>query len=278
MIRAVVSALKRIGAPLYIGLCSSRPIRDLIAPDLKKFGRCQYSPRGTGHSTEHSLQRLRKRNAIRGKDALVVGSQYGSEISLQWTKYDPRKIVAIDVITWPEQWSTISRLHPQIRFAGMDAMSLGFADSSFDLIYSQAVLEHITDVDRFFAESHRVLRKGGIFHADFGPLWHTFGGPHIGELQFDHLLLPWDEYLSKAKTIGNGWECWLVEGLFNRLRLEDYLEAFGKYFDIKFLFIIGSPEAEKFKKAHPVEWQALRSKHFESDLTVRLVSLTGVRR
>jgi len=224
------------------------------------------------------LHRLRRLNAILGKDVLVVGSQYGAEIPLEWLKYSPRKIVAIDIIPWPQEWSSICRLHPQIRFAGMDAMSLGFANSSFDLIYSEAVLEHITDMDRFFQESYRVLRRGGVFHADFGPLWHTCGGPHVGALEFDHLLMPWNEYLNKAKEVGNGWECWLERGLFNRLRLEEYLESFGKYFETKFLFVIGSPEAKRFKRSHPAKWRQLRERYSESDLMVRLVSLTGIRR
>lgn len=42
-----------------------------------------------------------------------------------------------------------------------DAESLPFADESFDLIIGHAVLHHLPDLDRAFAEFRRVLRPGG---------------------------------------------------------------------------------------------------------------------
>jgi SAM-dependent methyltransferase len=42
-----------------------------------------------------------------------------------------------------------------------DAESLPFADHSFDLVLGHAVLHHLPDLPRSFAEFHRVLRPGG---------------------------------------------------------------------------------------------------------------------
>jgi ubiquinone/menaquinone biosynthesis C-methylase UbiE len=43
-----------------------------------------------------------------------------------------------------------------------DAMgSLPFADGEVDLLTSRCVLEHVSDIDRFLAESARILRRGG---------------------------------------------------------------------------------------------------------------------
>ena len=42
-----------------------------------------------------------------------------------------------------------------------DAEELPFADASFDLVFGHAVLHHIPDLDRAFAEFARVLRPGG---------------------------------------------------------------------------------------------------------------------
>ncbi len=42
-----------------------------------------------------------------------------------------------------------------------DAELLPFADRSFDLVFGHAVLHHIPDLERAFAELHRVLRPGG---------------------------------------------------------------------------------------------------------------------
>jgi SAM-dependent methyltransferase len=42
-----------------------------------------------------------------------------------------------------------------------DAEALPFADRSFDLVLGHAVLHHLPDLDRSFAEFHRVLAPGG---------------------------------------------------------------------------------------------------------------------
>jgi SAM-dependent methyltransferase len=48
-----------------------------------------------------------------------------------------------------------------------DAESLSLADESFDLVFGHAVLHHIPDLERAFAEFSRVLRPGG---------WIAFAG------------------------------------------------------------------------------------------------------
>lgn len=57
-----------------------------------------------------------------------------------------------------------------------------YADGTFDVVYSNQVLEHVADHDRFFAELARVLAPGG-FAVHLFPLKHYV---HEG-----HLLLPW---------------------------------------------------------------------------------------
>ena len=42
-----------------------------------------------------------------------------------------------------------------------EAETLPFADASFDLVFGHAVLHHIPDLERAFAEFRRVLRPGG---------------------------------------------------------------------------------------------------------------------
>ncbi len=53
------------------------------------------------------------------------------------------------------------RLGLDVRAARADAESLPFADQSFDLVLGHAVLHHLPNLRRAFAEFHRVLRPGG---------------------------------------------------------------------------------------------------------------------
>ena len=49
----------------------------------------------------------------------------------------------------------------EVETAACDASALPFEDESFDLVLGHAVLHHLPDVDRAFAEFHRVLAPGG---------------------------------------------------------------------------------------------------------------------
>jgi SAM-dependent methyltransferase len=53
------------------------------------------------------------------------------------------------------------RLGLTVRAARADAESLPFGGESFDLVLGHAVLHHLPDLARAFAELHRVLRPGG---------------------------------------------------------------------------------------------------------------------
>jgi ubiquinone/menaquinone biosynthesis C-methylase UbiE len=57
--------------------------------------------------------------------------------------------------------SNAARLGLDVETAACDAAALPFEDESFDLVFGHAVLHHLPDLDRAFAEFHRVLRPGG---------------------------------------------------------------------------------------------------------------------
>jgi SAM-dependent methyltransferase len=56
---------------------------------------------------------------------------------------------------------TAARLDLEVRTVASGAEELPFPDESFDLVFGHAVLHHIPDVGRAFAEFRRVLRPGG---------------------------------------------------------------------------------------------------------------------
>jgi SAM-dependent methyltransferase len=50
----------------------------------------------------------------------------------------------------------------EVRTVASDAERLPFEAASFDFVFGHAVLHHIPDLERAFAEFHRVLRPGGV--------------------------------------------------------------------------------------------------------------------
>lgn len=48
-----------------------------------------------------------------------------------------------------------------------DLMNLSFHENSFDVVFSNDVLEHVPDVDRALSEVYRVLRPSGVFISTF---------------------------------------------------------------------------------------------------------------
>jgi ubiquinone/menaquinone biosynthesis C-methylase UbiE len=57
--------------------------------------------------------------------------------------------------------TTAAGLGLEVETAQTEAEELPFEDESFDLVFGHAVLHHIPDLDRAFAEFRRVLRPGG---------------------------------------------------------------------------------------------------------------------
>jgi SAM-dependent methyltransferase len=57
-----------------------------------------------------------------------------------------------------------------------------FREGSFDLVHANQVIEHVTDVDHFLSETHRVLRVGGIaiVSTENGSSWHNIMAAALG--------------------------------------------------------------------------------------------------
>jgi ubiquinone/menaquinone biosynthesis C-methylase UbiE len=74
-----------------------------------------------------------------------------------------RQVTATDIS--PEMLHTLERtakrLKVEVETEEADAEELPFADESFDLVFGHAVLHHIPDLDRAFAELCRVVVPGG---------------------------------------------------------------------------------------------------------------------
>ena len=59
-----------------------------------------------------------------------------------------------------------------------DAHDLPFADSTFDAVVCQAVLEHVLDPIRVVSEIHRVLVDGGLVYSEIPFMQQVHGGKY----------------------------------------------------------------------------------------------------
>jgi SAM-dependent methyltransferase len=76
-------------------------------------------------------------------------------------------------------------------FLRADGMALPFADATFDLVLSHAVIEHVADAARYLRECRRVLRPGGHVYLSTAP-YLSFAGAHLPRLRVPvplHLLV-----------------------------------------------------------------------------------------
>ncbi len=209
---------------------------------------------------------------------MILGVGAAAEADLL-TEVGVEHIVGTDLETHTTKWRTQrARLAGQgvaTTFTLMDGAQLGLAENSLDLVFSQSVLEHVVDMGSMLSEARRVLRPDGLFVAWFGPIWTTFGGPHVTELAYDHLLVDDRELCARARRVGDGWEHWLENGLFNRFAYQQYLDAFAEHFDIEWLAVAGSGDGAAYRDEHPAVWERLLENYTEFDLLTRLVGVVA---
>lgn len=69
-----------------------------------------------------------------------------------------------------------------------DAQDLPFEDSSFDVVIMDAVLEHIPDVGKAFAEVGRILKPKGVFigYVAFMECFHEISYSHLSFKALEH--------------------------------------------------------------------------------------------
>jgi SAM-dependent methyltransferase len=109
-------------------------VRKLLGPYPGPFARSLEIGAGTGYFTLHLLA------------AGVVRDAVATDIS-------PGMVEVLE--------GNATRMGLEVETATAAAEELPFDDASFDLLLGHAVLHHIPDLARAFAEMHRVLRPGG---------------------------------------------------------------------------------------------------------------------
>ena len=207
-----------------------------------------------------------KINKLKNSVILVPGCGYGHNL-FQLAAFKPKKIIAFDIYEYPEEWEFVKE---NIRnffgvniefFQGSFNSILKKREKYFDWIISDAVLEHVQDMECFVKQSRILLKKDGMFYASFGPIWYGPKGDHLdwgsNEKMFNHLVLNQKEYKKRLEnkfrpTFSND-SCEGVfmfeNNLFSYLKSREYINFFeNNGFKIEKLFAKISIRALHFLK------------------------------
>ncbi len=85
-------------------------------------------------------------------------------------------------------WVGVEPFHGGAQTVVGRAEDLPFADSAFDIVIMDSVLEHVKDVDAAFTEVARVLRPGGAFigYVAFMECFHEISYSHLSYMALQH--------------------------------------------------------------------------------------------
>jgi ubiquinone/menaquinone biosynthesis C-methylase UbiE len=115
---------------------------------------------------------------LEGKTVLLLGNG-DSDVELFFLTCNPQRLIVSDLspVGFPRLRAAygFDASNEVVTFAAIDALDLPLLDESIDVIYGCALVHHIDDVDRFLAETMRVLRPGGrtvFLDNAYAPAWH----------------------------------------------------------------------------------------------------------
>jgi ubiquinone/menaquinone biosynthesis C-methylase UbiE len=250
-----------------------------FTPDLWLYGQ-------RGNDYQAQRRRVNKYITISDSRVLVAGCGTGNDIE-SWLAWRPKELLGVDYFDYGKAWRTIidtskkNKISTQVGFLQADLEKLqSIPPNSFDIVGSDAVFEHVKNLDLVLAEFWRVLRPGGLIYATFGPLWCCWGGDHwsggeVKEDGYNHLLLDEKEYKEKLDRLGdffhseNDARTWLYNDLFSYLKPNEYIDCLEKAkFKRIFLAAIVEPRALEVLNQNSDLATKLYEKHSFLDLTV----------
>ncbi len=129
-----------------------------------------------------------------------------------------------------ERLAQVTIRHDAYTLLAYDGYTMPVPDDSFDVVMSNAVLEHVMDMDRLVRELHRVTRAGGISYH----LWHNYYSLSGGHVHPDlYTRLPWGHLRGLYETRG-----------VNRMRPEAIVDAFSRHFHVQALYHVDARHAK----------------------------------
>lgn len=206
---------------------------NFFIPNLWLFGQ-------RGNDYERHRRRVSKFISLKNKKILIAGCGKGKDIE-SWTAYSPKIIIGVDWFCYTRAWDLwrryLNAVAPltSIKFIQSDLANISNVEDNYiDVIGSDAVFEHLNNLQDTLKEFYRILVPGGVLYATFGPLWNSFGGDHVSGYDsilsgYNHLIMPPDEYDQYLNNMGDythsedDGRTWIKHALFSRLKPTEYL-------------------------------------------------------
>ena len=268
----------------------------LINPFLRKrfdpfgrFGADQWYWGQRGFEYEFLRTKVERFTGIQGKSILIAGCGSGRDLS-SWIKKRPSRILGVDYFNYHRAWEKLAKCYGDGRldlsFTQGSLDSLGeIKDDTFDIVGSDAVLEHLRDLPKALKEMYRVLKPGGILYAAYGPLWYCWGGDHISGYNgissgYNHLVLDresYEHYLNGAGPFSPSQpdgRLFIQYDLFSYFRPTQYLATLQSIgFERDYLGMVVEPRALRCLHADPKLRNRLMVDHDLIDLIIKAMNI-----
>jgi len=228
-----------------------------------------------GNDYEAHRARVNKYKDLQNSVILLIGIGTGRDLE-SWLKYNPKKIIAIDYFNYKRAWDMRTdyysdKYDTELEFIQTDILNMNMInDNSIDIIGSDAVFEHINKFDEAMMELNRVLTKGGLLYATFGPLWHSWGGDHISGTSnlydgYNHIKLSKEDYDIYLDSFGDfshkedDGRTWIKNNLFSYLKPKEYIESIENIgLTKRYSSVIHEPRAILYMNQFPNEFNELK--------------------
>lgn len=222
----------------------------------KKFDFVIPSQRGNNRFYNHTkvCETFQKNNSKTPRSCLIIGCGRGSDIP-GLIRLGLQEIVGIDLFDYEAEFKGLQEQFPGISISFIQGdlantlKSFVLEGRYFDIVISDAVLEHLNTIISDFEEISVYLRSStrsqkSVFYSCFGPIWDSFGGDHVsGALDpkdgLAHLWMDDEQYPafidSHTDTLGVQCErIWLDKCLFSFFQVDNYLSLINHHFAVQY--------------------------------------------
>jgi len=121
--------------------------------------------------------KILRHTAVAGKRILEIGSDSDLVVGKALARLGAARMQCSNMFDSSKTMENCD--DERVSFAYCDGRELPFEDGSFDLVVGCALLEHITGMDAFARELHRVMVPGGHVFLHGAPMWPSHAGHHI---------------------------------------------------------------------------------------------------